>query len=127
MKTASCKNKGRILQKYVVSKILEYFPFLTDRDVTNTSMGCSGVDVKLSETAHEVFPYAIECKAQESLNIWSAIKQAEENSKGDTPIVVFKRNRSKTYVCLEFTQFMSLTRALDSIIKLFKNRIQTND
>lgn len=53
-------------------------------------MGERGKDVK-----HERLPYSIECKNVEKLNVWSAWDQAMENcDEGDTPIVVFTRNRS---------------------------------
>jgi len=73
MNPQSRKAKGRRLQKEVVSKIQNVFN-LSDNDVRSTSMGVSGVDIQLSDAALKVFPFAVECKAQESLNIWEALK-----------------------------------------------------
>lgn len=104
----SRKAKGRNLQKEVATKILGTFPNLTERDVQSTSMGASGVDIKLSAAAAEKFPYSVECKNVEKLSIWSAIEQAEANKEDLEPLVVFKRNRSKIYCVLEFETFMKL-------------------
>ena len=108
MLTSSCKQKARVLQQSVVKKILESFPHLTENDCRSTPMGCSGVDIQLSEAALKVFPFSVEAKNQEALSIWAALKQAESESRKGTPLLIFKRNRSDTYCCLKFNDFMSL-------------------
>lgn len=110
MKTSSAKNKGRRLQKYVVDKILDTFPWLTSRDVKSTSMGKSGEDVELSEAASKVFPFSVEAKNVEKLNIWQAIEQAEGNNRELIPLVVFKRNRSDVYCTLKLDDLMNLLK-----------------
>ena len=71
-------------------------------------MGESGEDILLSPAARKLFPFSTECKNQEKLNIWSSLEQAETNSGKHIPIVIFKRNRSKTYVALEFEKLLEL-------------------
>jgi hypothetical protein len=71
-------------------------------------MGDSGEDILLSPAARRLFPFSVECKNQEKLNIWGALEQAEENSGNHTPLVIFKRNRSKTYTVLEFDKLLEL-------------------
>ena len=107
MKTSSKKAKGRRLQNLVAEKIQEKFN-LPEADVKPAIMGETGRDIKLSTEAQEQFPFAVECKNVEKLNIWSALKQAEENAGELTPIVVFKRNRSETYLVIQFNDFMEL-------------------
>lgn len=83
---------------------------MEEEDVRSTSMGASGEDLLLSPAAYRSFPFYVECKNVEKLNIWSALEQAEQGakkSKGE-PIVVFRRNRSKAYVALDFDYFASL-------------------
>ena len=82
MKTQSAKAKGRRLQKEIKELILEKFSSLEEDDVRSTSMGASGEDILLSPAARKLFPFSVECKAHEKLNIWSAIEQAEENASG---------------------------------------------
>ena len=52
--------------------------------------------------------YSFECKNQERLNIWESLKQAEDNCDKYTPAVVFKRNRTKTYIALELDKFLNI-------------------
>ena len=108
MKTRSAKNKGKRLQNKVRDLILEKFTQLEEDDVRSTTMGDSGEDVLLSPAARKLFPFSVECKNQEKLNIWESLKQAEQNAGKHTPLLVFKRNRSKTYAVLEFGKLLEL-------------------
>mgnify|MGYP001187986544 FL=1 len=108
MKPRSAKNKGKRLQNKVRDLILEKFNQLEPDDVRSVTMGESGEDILLSPAARKLFPFSTECKNQEKLNIWSSLEQAETNSGNHIPIVIFKRNRSKTYVALEFEKLLEL-------------------
>ena len=109
MKARSAKNKGKRLQNKVRDLILEKFnKQLEPDDVRSITMGDSGEDILLSPAARRLFPFSVECKNQEKLNIWSALEQAEDNSNNHIPLVVFKRNRSKTYAVLEFDSLLKL-------------------
>lgn len=111
MNTASCKAKGRNLQKLVVRSILSWFPQLTDRDVLSRSMGAMGEDIILSEAAIKIFPYHIECKNQERLNIWASWDQASENKSDKTAVLIIKRNRTDPLVVMSLEDFMGLAHA----------------
>ena len=82
MKTSSAKAKGRRLQDYVVKKLKEKYlnNSLEDDDVKPAIMGETGTDIKLSPLAKSFIPFDIECKNQEKLNVWSALKQCEANT-----------------------------------------------
>ena len=108
MKPRSAKNKGKRLQNKIRDLILEKFDSLEPDDVRSITMGDSGEDILLSPAARRVFPFSVECKNQEKLNIWGALEQAEENSGNHTPLVIFKRNRTKTYAVLEFDKLLKL-------------------
>ena len=108
MKPRSAKNKGKRLQNKVRDLILEKFNQLEPDDVRSVTMGESGEDILLSPAARKLFPFSTECKNQEKLNIWSSLEQAETNSGNHIPIVIFKRNRSKTNVALEFEKLLEL-------------------
>ena len=110
MKTRSAKNKGKRLQNDVRDLILETFTELEPDDVRSTTMGDSGEDILLSPAARKLFPFSVECKNQEKLNIWSSLEQAESNGEKGTPVLVFKRNRSKTYAVIEFKEFVDLIK-----------------
>ena len=68
----------------------------------------SGEDIVLSPAAKRVIRYSFECKNQERLNLWSSLEQAETNCEDRKPVLVFKRNRSKIYVAVEFDHFIEL-------------------
>lgn len=68
----------------------------------------SGEDIVLSPAAKRVIKYSFECKNKERLDLWKSLEQAASNSQGRNPVLVFKRNRSKIYVALEFDHFIEL-------------------
>lgn len=118
MKPRSAKSKGKRLQNALRDLILEHFPQLEPDDVVSTLMGDSGTDIKLSPAARKVFPYSPECKNTEKLAIWSALEQAEKNTKeGTAPILFFKRNRSKMYVAMNADHFFELINRLQQLDK----------
>ena len=110
MKTSSAKAKGRRLQQRVASLLVESFTELQPDDIRSTGMGQSGEDIQLSPLARTKIPYSFECKNQERLSIWSAIEQAEANASEYEPAIVFKRNRTKTYVAIRLEEFVELIK-----------------
>ena len=106
MKTSSKKGKGRRLQNFVRDNLVMSFPSLEPDDIKAAIMGESGEDIKLSPAAKKLIPYSFECKNQERLNIWQSLQQAEDNCEDREPVLVFKRNRTKTYVAIEFNKFL---------------------
>ena len=110
MKTRSAKNKGKRLQNTVRDVLLETFDTLEPDDIKSAIMGDSGEDIQLSPAARKLIPYSIECKNQEKLNIWSALEQAGGNKGVSKPVLIFKRNRSKTYAVLELEDFVDLIK-----------------
>jgi hypothetical protein len=111
MKTKSAKAKGKRLQNRVRDLLVEkYSKVLEEGDFKSTTMGESGIDIQLSPAARKKFPWAVECKNQESLAIWKCLEQAESAAEDESlkPVLIFKRNRSKTYACLELKDFLDL-------------------
>ena len=108
MKTRSAKNKGKRLQNNVRDLLLETFSDLEPDDIRSAIMGETGEDIKLSPAARRLIPYSFECKNQEKLNIWDSLQQAEENSGVYDPVLIFKRNRSKTYAVVNIEKFIEL-------------------
>ena len=108
MKTRSAKAKGRRLQNKIRDLLLEEFNELEPDDIRVAIMGETGEDIKLSPAARKQIPYSFECKNQEKLSIWSSLEQAAENSGDYPPVLIFKRNRSKTYVTIELEEFIKL-------------------
>ena len=107
MKTQSAKAKGRRLQQWfrdlLVSKL-----GIHKEDIESRSMGAGGEDLIMARSARQKFPYSIECKNQESINVWKSYEQAQENSKDYEPVVVLKRNNTKPLVLVDAEYFVKL-------------------
>ena len=107
MKNQSAKAKGRRLQQWfrdlLVSKLV-----IHKEDIESRSMGAGGEDLIMARSARQKFPYSIECKNQEKINIWESYKQANENSKDYEPVVVLKRNKHKPLILVDATYFVEL-------------------
>ena len=108
MRPSSAKNKGRRLQQFVRDTLLRFAKSLEPDDIRSTAMGQGGEDIQLSPAARKIYPWSIECKNVEKLNVWKAIEQTESNCNGHTPLVVFKKNGKRTYVTLPFDIFMKI-------------------
>ena len=107
MRPSSAKAKGRKLQQWFTNKMVEILGLDTE-DLESRPMGSQGEDIIMGKQSRDKFPYSIECKNQEAVNLWKAYAQAEENCKGYEPLVVLKRNRSKPLVLLEAEYFIKL-------------------
>ena len=71
-------------------------------------MGSQGEDIILGKQSRQLFPFSVECKNQEAVNVWKAYEQASENCKGYEPLVVIKRNRTKPLVVMDAQKFVEL-------------------
>ena len=111
MRPQSAKAKGRRLQQETRDAVLAAFPTLEPDDVRSTSMGASGSDLLLSPAARRLFPYSVECKNVEALNIHKAIDQAWKGAHSETrALVVFRKNNTPTYVAVNFDHFLNLVK-----------------
>ena len=111
MKTSSAKAKGRRLQQWFRDLLIEKLN-VHPEDIESRSMGAGGEDLIMARAARKKFPYSIECKNQESVNVWNAYEQAKENSGNYEPIVVLKRNNTKPLVLVDADYFVRLHNEL---------------
>ena len=109
MKTQSAKAKGRRLQQWFRNLLVESL-HLDGEDLESRPMGSQGEDIILGKQSRQIFPYSVECKNQEAVNVWKAYEQASENCKGYEPVVVIKRNRTKPLVLVDAEHFVELCR-----------------
>ena len=107
MKTSSAKAKGRRFQQWVRYQLIEQLN-VHPEDIESRSMGAGGEDLIMARSARKKFPFSIECKNQESLNVWKAYEQAEFNSGDYEPIVFIKRNNQKPLVVVDAEHFIRL-------------------
>ena len=118
MKTQSRKAKGRRLQQQFMQLLIEKLD-IDSEDIESRSMGAGGEDLIMSKAARQKFPYSIECKNQESLNIWKAWEQANGNKGLYEPLVVIKKNGVRPLVVLDAENFLDM-------IKEFNNERRCN-
>ena len=107
MKTSSAKAKGRRFQQWVRDQLIEQLE-VHPEDVESRSMGAGGEDLIMARAAREKFPYSIESKNQESLNVWKSYEQAESNSGDYEPVLFIKRNNQKPLVVVDAEYFVKL-------------------
>lgn len=108
MKTSSAKAKGRRLQNEVAERLRAWMR-VGEADIRPAIMGEKGSDIKMSKHVQRAFPFAVECKNQERLHVWSALEQAEKHAKGHgtlKPLLIFRRNRSATYAVLKLDDLL---------------------
>ena len=116
MKPSSAKAKGRALQDWTRKRLMEELDIHED-DIKTAVMGESGEDIKMARAAREKFPFSIECKNTERLNVYEAYEQACENSGDYEPLVVMKKNRKKPLVVIDAEAFINLIKSIDNVIK----------
>jgi hypothetical protein len=109
MKTSSAKAKGRKLQQWFANVLVETLG-LDEEDIESRPMGSQGEDIILGKQSRQLFPFSVECKNQEAVNVWKAYEQASENCKGYEPLVVIKRNRTKPLVVMDAQKFVELLK-----------------
>ena len=107
----SRKAKGRRLQNWVRDALLGAFPSLkVDTDVWCAIMGESGIDIKLSEKAQQLFPFSIECKNKET---WKGLYDSYDQSISNAnlePAVVLKMNGRKPLIVLDCMSFIGIIK-----------------
>jgi hypothetical protein len=116
MRTSSAKAKGRRACQELQTLILRWFPDLSARDVRVTPSGSTGEDIQLSEAGAKAFPYAVEVKNQERLNIWQSLLQTTTHATKLKlqPLLAFRRNRSELWVAIRAEHFFELAGVVDT-------------
>jgi hypothetical protein len=111
MKPQSCKAKGRNLQNWVRDQLIEQLN-VDPEDIESRSMGAGGEDLIMSKAARKLFPFSVECKNVEKLNVWEAYEQAKANAGTYEPIVIMKKNHKKPLVVMDAENFIKMIKGL---------------
>ena len=111
MKPQSAKSKGRRLQKWFTDLLIKRLG-LDPQDLESRPMGSQGEDIIIGSQSRLHFPYSVECKNQESLNVWKSYEQAEANSGDHEPVVFIKRNNQKPLVVVDAEYFIGIHNEL---------------
>lgn len=120
MRPQSAKAKGRKLQQWVRDKLIELLD-VHPEDIESRSMGAGGEDLIMARAARQKFPYSIECKNVEKLNVWEAYEQAKANCGDYEPLVVMKKNNKKPLVVIDAEFFIKNCQKILQVNKLLQN------
>lgn len=114
---ASAKAKGRNLQQWVCKRISAITGLPYDQqddgcDIHSREMGQAGTDIVLRGEALKRFPFSVECKASESLNLKETVEQVKHNTyKGTDWIIVHnKKAIPDTLVIMSWDTFEKLLK-----------------
>lgn len=107
MRISSAKAKGRRACLAVQALLYKFARILGEGDIMIPTGSVPGKDIHFSPLAKSMYPFAIECKNQEAMNIWASLKQAESNAKdGEIPVLFFKKNNTKLYMAMDAEKFI---------------------
>lgn len=115
MTPSSAKTKGRRLQQWMASLILQYSQDLTEDDIVSRPMGSPGSDVMLSQAALEQWPFDVECKNLKRgfTKLYDALEQS--NSRKRTALVVAKQNHKVPIVAMYALDFVEIIQELNEL------------
>lgn len=122
----SAKGKGRRLQQWVAAKISDITGYRwgssgEDHPIESRPMGQSGTDIRMESQVLKLFPYSIECKAQESWNIAGFIEQAQTNVLPDTNwLLICKKNRKEPVAVFSYGHCTTLLGKFEIDMIAFK-------
>ena len=128
IKVASRKAKGRNLQKWAVEKIAELLEYeipdsKDDSHIRSREMGQSGTDVVLSKKARQLFPFAVECKNQEKIDLPAFWEQAFSNgdiNQSKFPILIVKNKKLKEPLIVMNWDVFSIMFAFRKLLPSYK-------
>lgn len=112
---SSAKAKGRNLQYWVCEKIskllnIPYKQGDDQCDIQSRPMGQHGIDVILRGEALRRFPFSIECKASEGLNLVETVEQVKANLTSGTDWLIIHNRKAipDTLVIMSWDTFEKL-------------------
>lgn len=116
---ASAKQKGYGFQYWVCERLsgLLGIPWVQadDQSLIQSRPGAQhGSDIILRGEAYLKFPFDIECKSTENMNIVSTVEQAKANTKGDRDWLIFHRKKAlpEPVVIMAWSAFEKLYRRI---------------
>ena len=124
---SSAKSKGRRLQQLICKKISELTGIEWGKDcaIESRPMGQCGADVRMETSVLKLFPFATECKYQESWSIYQWMKQAVAAQKRmpGTSWVLFVRKNDMKPTSITVLDTNTFFRMLELIPENDRNKI----
>ena len=113
---ASRKAKGRRLQQAVRQDLVDRLG-IDPGDILSTGMGQSGCDLYLSPAARTIFPFGVECKAQEAIALPAWWRQCTRNAEAEglAPLLILKQSRREPLAVLRWTDLLALLSKVQNL------------
>ena len=99
------------MQNWIRELLIEEID-IHEEDIKTAVMGESGEDIIMARAAREKFPFSVEAKNVEKLNVWTAYEQACSNCGNNEPLLIMKKNRKKPLVVMDAEKFIQLIKKL---------------
>lgn len=115
MRSSSRKAKGRRLQQKIredLRSIGEAYGLEAD-DIESRQMGGAGVDIVLSPAARRVFPFDVEAKNCESLNVVKVFRDhhTKYSKTKNLKMVIHAKNHCEPMITVRWKDFLKLYSA----------------
>jgi hypothetical protein len=118
IRVSSAKAKGRRLQQWILQKICGLFNYVLPddkdlRQIDSRPMGQNGTDLIIGAGFRDKFPFAVECKNQEKIQLSDFVKQAYNNISETLPyplLVIKNKSMKEPLLCLNWEGFDFLYR-----------------
>ena len=111
----NAKQKGNRFERQVAKQINKKFETNVRRTPLSGGMNFKG-DIICIDDNSIISEFSWECKNQEKLNIWKALKQAKNDAPQRTmPVVVFTKNFETEYACIELEDFLNIIKELEDL------------
>ena len=111
MKTSSAKNKGRILQKLLASKLSKLYK-IEEGNFVSRPMGSPGLDLIVSPQVKEISGldrhFGFECKNQESCNLRKEYELHAAKHPDTFNVLIHKKNHKKELAVMSLEDFLYL-------------------
>ena len=111
----NANQKGKRFERDVAKIINKKFGTHVRRTPMSGGMDFKG-DIICIDDNSIISEFSFECKNQEALNIWKALKQSRYDAPmGKLPLVVFTKNHQTEYVALELEDFLNIIKELSDL------------
>ena len=113
--TLNANKKGKRFERDVANQLNKKFGTNVRRTPQSGGMEIKG-DIICIDDNSIISEFSFECKNQEKLNIWKALKQSTADAPGGKmPVVVFTKNHERDYLAIEFEDFMNILKELEDL------------
>lgn len=109
------QDKGKRFERKIARLLNKKFDTNVRRTPQSGGMSFKG-DIIDIDPDSILFDFHWELKNQERLNIWKALRQAENDKRmGKTEVVVFTKNHADDFAALKFSDLLRLLKEIDDL------------